>query len=70
MKIIPREESTLRQSPSVSGALSRIPSSRFQRIGRFFDKVEQHKIQLCFFGAISRPRREKRAFPGGQPNPE
>ena len=53
MKISAREKSTRRLSPSVSVALSRIPSSRFhKRIAGLLDFVEKHEAQLHPLGVI------------------
>ena len=53
MKIMAREKSTLRLSPSVSVALSRMPSSRFHSASRrLFDFVEQHEAELHPLGVI------------------
>ena len=50
MKIMAREKSTLRLSPRVSVALSRMPSSRFHSASlRLFDFVEQHEAELHVF---------------------
>ena len=51
MKIIAREKSTLRLSPSVSVALSRIPNKRFQSASEAFS-ISSNKMKLTFMVSV------------------
>ena len=51
MKIMAREKSTLRLSPSVSVALSRMPSSRFHRASLAFS-ISSNSTKLIFIVSV------------------